>query len=67
MSVYVFVAIIKKLLDLRPSPYTLLKVFSVTLFEKIHLTKDFLDANPLLEDDMISDQLELFDDSTVQQ
>lgn len=64
VSVYVLVAIVKKRLDLQPSLYTLLQVFSVTLFEKIPLTKDFLDANPLFEDDMISNQLNLFDNST---
>jgi len=66
VSVYVLVAIIKKRLDLQPSLYTLLQVFSVTLFEKIPLTKDFLDAKPLFEDDMISNQLNLFDNSTGQ-
>ncbi|MCK9468805.1 MAG: IS4 family transposase, partial [Porticoccaceae bacterium] len=37
VSVYVLIAIIKKRLDLQPSLYTLLQVFSVTLFEKIPL------------------------------
>jgi len=34
VSVYVLVAIIKKRLNLNASLYTLLQVFSVTLFEK---------------------------------
>ena len=59
VSVYVLIAIIKKRLDLQPSLYTLLQVFSVTLFEKIPLNKDFLGANLLFEDGMISNQLNL--------
>jgi hypothetical protein len=60
VSVYVLVAIIKKRLDLDASLYTLLQVFSVTLFEKIPLNKDFFDTKHALEDDMISNQLNLF-------
>ena len=66
VSVYVLVAIIKKRLNLKPSLYTLLQVFSVTLFEKIPLTKDFLEASPLFEDDTISNQLNLFENLTGQ-
>lgn len=61
VSVYVLVAIIKKRLNLQPSLYTLLQVFSVTLFEKIPLNKDFLSINKSLEDDNISNQLNLFE------
>lgn len=60
VSVYVLVAIIKKRLDLDASLYTLLKVFSVTLFEKTPLNKDFFNTKHILEDDMISNQLNLF-------
>jgi hypothetical protein len=60
VSVYVLVAIIKKRLNLNASLYTLLQVFSVTLFEKIPLNEDFLDTKHILEDDMISNQLNLF-------
>lgn len=60
VSVYVLVAIIKKRLDLDASLYTLLQVFSVTLFEKIPLNKDFFDTKRALKDDMISNQLNLF-------
>ena len=60
VSVYVLVAIIKKRLDLDASLYTLLQVFSVTLFEKIPLNKDFFNTKHILEDDMISNQLNLF-------
>jgi hypothetical protein len=41
VSVYVLVAIIKKRLHLDASLYALLQVFSVTLFEKMPLNKDF--------------------------
>jgi uncharacterized protein DUF4372/DDE family transposase len=60
VSVYVLVAIIKKRLDLDASLYTLLQVFSVTLFEKIPLNKDLFDVKHILEDDMTSNQLSLF-------
>jgi hypothetical protein len=60
VSVYVLVAIIKKRLNLDASLYTLLQVFSVTLFEKIPLNADFFDTKHILEDDMISNQLNLF-------
>jgi len=60
VSVYILVAIIKKRLDLDASLYTLLQVFSVTLFEKIPLNKDFFNTKHILEEDMISNQLNLF-------
>ena len=60
VSVYVLVAIIKKRLNLDASLYTLLQVFSVTLFEKIPLNKDFLDNSHGTENDMFTNQLNLF-------
>jgi hypothetical protein len=60
VSVYVLVAIIKKRLKLDASLYTLLQVFSVTLFEKIPLNKALFDTKNSLEDDMFSNQLNLF-------
>ncbi len=61
VSVYVLVAIVKKRLNLNVSLYTLLQIFSVTLFEKIPLNKGFLDAKYNTEDDIIHNQLNLFD------
>lgn len=61
VSVYVLVAIVKKRLNLNASLYTLLQIFSVTLFEKIPLKKDFLDRANSSEDDMFYNQLNLFD------
>ena len=64
ISVYVLVAIIKKRLDLNVSVYTLLQVFSVTLFEKIPLNKDFFDTKRILEDDMLSNPTEFIQQLT---
>jgi hypothetical protein len=61
VSVYVLVAIVKKRLNLDASLYTLLQIFSVTLFEKIPLNKDLLDRANSSEDDMLHNQLNLFD------
>lgn len=60
VSVYVLVAIIKKRLGLEASLYTLLQIFSVTLFEKTPLNKDLLNTEHTLEDDISSNQLILF-------
>lgn len=61
VSVYVLVAIIKKRLKLDASLYTLLQVFSITLFEKIPLNPGFLENINSVEDDMFHNQLNLFD------
>jgi len=61
VSVYVLMAIVKKRLHLDASLYTLLQIFSVTLFEKIPLNKDFFDMQYSFEDDMFFNQLNLFD------
>jgi len=60
VSVYVLVAIIKKRLNLDVSLYTLLQVFSVTLFEKTPLNKALFDTTHILEHNMIPNQLNLF-------
>jgi transposase len=60
VSVYVLVAIIKKRLDLDASLYTLLQVFSVTLFEKIDM-KQALSISAYKHDtSQITNQLNLF-------
>jgi len=61
VSVYVLVAIIKKRLDLDVSLYTLLQVFSVTLFEKMPLNKGFFEANYTPQNNVNPNQLNLFD------
>ena len=60
VSTYVLVAIIKKRLNLDASLYTLLQIFSITLFEKIPLNKDFLDKSHGTDSDRFSNQLKLF-------
>jgi hypothetical protein len=61
VSVYVLVAIVKKRLQLDASLYTLLQIFSVTVFEKIPLNKDFLDADYTDEEGPLHNQLNLFE------
>ena len=60
VSVYVLVAIIKKRLNLDVSLYTLLQIFSVTLFEKTPLNKALFDTQHAPEQDRPSNQLNLF-------
>ena len=60
VSIYVLVAIIKKRFNLDALLYTLLHIFSITLFEKIPLNKDFLDKAHGTDDDTFSNQLNLF-------
>jgi len=60
VSVYVLVAIVKKRLDLDASLYTLLQIFSVTLFENIDI-KQALSINEYKPDtSQITNQLNLF-------
>ena len=61
VSVYVLVAIVRKRLKLEAPLYTLLQVFSVTVFEKIAIQTAFsggADSFGAVEDDI---QLNLFD------
>jgi len=60
VSVYVLVAIVKKQLRLDASLYTLLQIFSVTLFEKIPLNTEFLDNKNGGGDELSRNQLNLF-------
>ncbi|MEX0824212.1 MAG: IS4 family transposase, partial [Woeseia sp.] len=59
VAVYVLVAIVRKRLNLDASLYTLLQVFSLTLFEKIPLNKALFDTGYISEHDMTSNQLNL--------
>lgn len=61
VSVYVLVAIIRKRLNLDASLYTLLQVFSVTLFERIPLNQGFLEADYNSGEYANPNQLNLFD------
>ncbi len=60
-SVCVLVAIVKKRLDLDVSLYTLLQVFSVTLFENMPLNKGFFETKHTSERGMNPNQLNLFE------
>lgn len=61
VSVYVLVAIVKKRFTLKASLYTLLQMFSVTLFEKIPVNTVFLEGTASGEHEMFRNQLNLFD------
>lgn len=47
ISVYILVAIIKKCLNLKPSLYTILQIFSVTIFEKTSILQALLEAETI--------------------
>ena len=51
----------KKRLGLEASLYTLLQVFSVTLFEKMPMSQAFPESTTTFEDGELSNQLNLFD------
>jgi IS4 transposase len=60
VSVYVLVAIVRKRLRLEVSLYTLLQVFSVTVFEKMPIQSAILASPDGLDDAKDNNQLELF-------
>jgi Domain of unknown function (DUF4372)/Transposase DDE domain len=60
VSVYVLIAIVRKRLRLDVSLYTLLQVFSVTVFEKMPIQAAMLTASNGFEEAIDSNQLELF-------
>ncbi len=61
ISVYVLVAIVKKRLNLEASLYTLLQIFSLTLFEKMPIQQAFAGSDYISDDATPSNQLNLFD------
>lgn len=60
ISVYVLVAIVKKILNLDQSLYTILQVLSVTLFEKKPILQALSNATYTNQDEQITNQLNLF-------
>lgn len=60
VSVYVLVAIIKKRLKLEHSLYTILQIFSVTVFEKMPVTQVLTDYETTNKEDVSRNQLSLF-------
>ena len=61
VSVYVLVAIVKKRLNLDASLYTLLQIFSLTLFEKMSIQQAFAGSDYKTEQDGSCNQMNLFD------
>jgi len=61
VSVYVLVAIVRKRLNLEASLYTLLQVFSVTVFEKIEIQTAFSQPADRYDTAQDDNQLDLFD------
>jgi len=61
VSVYVLVAIIKKRLGLNASLYTLLQIFSLTLFEKMPILQALQGSSYRSPQDASCNQLKLFD------
>ena len=60
VSVYVLVAIVKKRLNLDASLYTLLQIFSLTLFEKMPIQQAFAGNDYIPEQGNNSNQMYLF-------
>ncbi len=61
IATYVLVAIVKKRLGLDRSPYTILQILSVALFEKTPILRAFSPTNCESENIDFSNQLNLFD------
>jgi len=61
ISVYVLVAIIKKRLHLNMSLYTILQIFSVTIFEKVPMLQLLTDYECKIQKANFDNQLTLFD------
>ncbi len=61
ISVYVLVAIIRKRLDIQADLYTILRILSLTLFEKTSLIQLLAQSDYTTDDRAISNQLNLFD------
>ena len=61
ISTYVLIAIVKKELHLNASPYTLLQILSVSIFEKIQLSCAFAADEPAVEPSNPAKQLNLFE------
>ena len=61
ISTYVLIAIVKKELHLDASPYTLLQILSVSIFEKIQLSCAFAADEPAIEPANPDKQLNLFE------
>lgn len=61
IATYVLIAIIKKQLKLEQSLYTIIQIFSVSIFQKTPILQLFSDDPHTMEDTANSNQLNLFD------
>jgi transposase len=61
VSTYVLIAIVKKELQLEASLYTLLQILSVSVFEKIEISRAFQTDTYRFSDPLVANQLNLFD------
>jgi Domain of unknown function (DUF4372)/Transposase DDE domain len=61
ICMYLLVAIVKKKMKLEPSLYTLLQIFSLTLFEKMPINELFINTNYNLTSLDISNQLNIWE------
>ena len=61
VSMFILIAILKKKLNIECSIYTMLQIFSVTLFEKVPISQLFSDFNISKNNDAFDNQLNLFD------
>ena len=61
IATYVLVAIVKKRMGLTQSPYTILQILSVTLFEKTPILQAFSAHDYQFQEDGLCNQLNLFD------
>ena len=61
IATYVLIAIVKKELHLDASLYTLLQIYSVSVFEKIELRRAFAKEACMITTDPLSISLPLFD------
>lgn len=60
VAIYVLIAIIRKELQVDASLYTLLQIFSVSVFEKTPLNKALFDTGDRTDPDASGNQLNLF-------
>lgn len=61
ISVYVIVAMIKKILKIELKLYTILQIFSISLFEKVPIFQLLTDTDYTIQEDIFSKQLNLFE------
>jgi hypothetical protein len=60
ISMYVLVAIVRKRLKLEYTPYTILQILSVSLFEKVPMIQALTSSDLTLDGDFTDNQLNLF-------